>query len=93
MFRWNEGTTEEQKQEIHDGLARLPSLITELRDYRFGADAGLVDANWDFAVVADFDDVQAWRAYREHPEHQRILTEHIRPATAERASVQFAVPD
>ncbi len=91
LFRWADGTTGDQKQAIHDGLARLPSLVAELRDYRFGHDAGLVEGNWDFAVVADFDDAEGWRAYREHPEHQRVLAEHIRPVAAERASVQYRI--
>ncbi len=89
LFRWSDGITDRQKQAIHDGLARLPAIVTELRDYGFGDDAMLVEGNWDFAVVADFDGSEAWRAYREHPEHQRVLTEHIRPVAAQRASVQY----
>ncbi len=91
LFRWVDGTTGDQKQAIHDGLARLPSLVAELRGYRFGDDTGLVEGNWDFAVVADFDDADGWRAYREHPEHQRVLAQHIRPVAAERASVQYRI--
>ncbi len=89
LFRWADGTTAEQKQAICDGLARLPSLIPELGDYRFGDDAGLVDGNWDFAVVADFDDAEGWRAYREHPEHRRVVAEQIAPVAVERAAVQY----
>lgn len=89
LFRWADGTTAEQKQALVQGLARLPSLIPDLRDYRFGDDAGLLEGNWDFAVVADFDDVDGWRAYREHPEHRRVLSELIAPVAAERAAVQY----
>jgi hypothetical protein len=89
LFRWNEGTTEEQARQISLSLAELPSLIADVRGYHFGPDAGLVDTNWDFAVVAEFDDADGWRSYREHPAHQRVLAEHIGPAAAERASVQF----
>ena len=89
LFRWADGTTAEQRQAVVQGLARLPSLIPELLDYRFGDDAGLVEGNWDFAVVADFDDVDGWRAYREHPEHRRVLSEHIARVAAERAAVQY----
>ncbi len=91
LFRWTDATTAEQKRAIRDGLARLPSLIADLRDYHFGDDAGLVDANWDFAVVADFEDAEGWRAYREHPEHRRVVSEHIGPVVAERAAVQYLV--
>ena len=89
LFKWAVETTEEQKQAIRDGLGGLPSSIAELRDYRFGDDAGLVEANWDFAVVADFDDADGWAAYRDHPEHRHIVAEHIAPAAVERAAVQY----
>jgi len=89
LFRWNEGTTDEQIGQIRRALAELPSLISEMRAYQFGPDAGLADNSWDFAVVADFDDVEGWRSYRGHPAHQRVVSEHIGPAAAERASVQF----
>ncbi|MDQ3681237.1 MAG: Dabb family protein [Actinomycetota bacterium] len=88
LFRWHDHATDEQKQVIRDGLSRLPPLIAELRDYRFGDDVGLVDGSWDFAVVADFDDPDGWRAYQEDPEHQQVR-EHIRALAAERASVQY----
>ena len=73
------------------GLGRLPGQIPELRAYRFGDDLGLVEANWHFAVVADFDDELGWRAYRDHPEHCRVIDEHIRPVLAERAAVQYQI--
>jgi len=55
LFRWKDDTTEEQIRQIRLGLAELPSLIDEVRDYQFGPD------------------------------------EHIGPAAAERASVQFEI--
>ena len=91
LFRWKDGTTEEQIRQIRLGLAELPSLIDEVRDYQFGPDANLVDSTWDFAVVADFDDAEDWRTYREHPAHRSVLDEHIGPAAAERASFQFEI--
>lgn len=89
LFRWNDEATTIHRQAIADGLGQLPSHIPELRGYSFGSDEALVDGNWDFAVVADFDDVDGWRRYTDHPEHQRVLAELIRPALAERAAVQY----
>lgn len=89
VFRWAHGTTADQVKDLCDGLGRLPASIPLLRGYRFGADAGLVEGNWDFAVSADFDDADGWRAYRDHPEHQAVLDFHIRPLLGERASIQF----
>lgn len=89
LFRWVEGVTGEQVGAVEAALARLPSVVPELRDYRFGPDAGLRQGNWNFAVVATCDDADGWRTYTDHPEHQRVLVELIRPLLADRAAVQF----
>ena len=61
--------------------------------YRFGADAAVNDGNFDYVVVADFDDVAGYLAYRDHPAHQAAITEHIAPIVAERAAVQYQLED
>jgi hypothetical protein len=49
----------------------------------------VIPGNFDFAVAADFDDVDGYLAYRDHPEHRAIVTEFIQPIVAERAAVQY----
>jgi hypothetical protein len=93
LFRWKDGTTAEQVDAVVAGLRGLPARIPELRRYHVGPDAGLVAGNHDFAVVADVDDVEAWTAYREHPEHQRALAELITPIVESRIAVQYELPD
>ena len=39
-------------------------------------------------VVADFDDVDGYLVYRDHPDHQAVIQELIRPILAARAAVQ-----
>lgn len=89
MFRWKQGTTALQVQALHEALRGLPALIPELREYRTGPDLGAVDGNWDFVVVADFDDAGGWDVYTWHPAHQEVVAELIRPMAAERAAVQY----
>jgi len=91
LFRFNPEVTPEQRRAIVDELRTLPGIIPELRDYRVGLDAGVNDGNHEMAVTADFDDVDGYLVYRDHPEHQRIIVELIRPAIAERAAVQYAL--
>ena len=74
---------------ITAALATLPGVIPELREYRFGPDAGIAEGNFDLGVVADFDDVAGYEAYRDNEEHQRVLAELIRPVLSERAAVQY----
>jgi hypothetical protein len=88
LFRWNEQATQERRQEVLDGLAALPDQVPHIRAFRFGADAGLSQGNFDLGVVADFDDADGYDAYAKHPAHVMLVTEVIRPVIAERAAVQ-----
>ena len=57
-----------------------------------GADARINDGNFDFVVVADFDDVNGYLVYRDHPDHHvAVITDHIRPILAERCAVQHEI--
>jgi len=89
MFRWKAEATAEQKQRVVDELSRLPAILPSLRAYRLGPDLGLNEGNYEFAAVADFDDVAGYLAYRDDPEHQAIIAEFIRPIAGERAAVQY----
>ncbi|MCZ7525991.1 MAG: Dabb family protein [Acidimicrobiia bacterium] len=93
LLTWTPEATAEQRQAVRDALGRLPGRIPEIRDYRFGDDAGLADGNADFAVVADFDSPEAYDAYARHPDHQAVIADHIRPILAGRLAVQFVVHD
>ncbi len=89
LFRWAEGTTEVQVESLRCALDALPAVIPELGSYRMGTDVGLVDANWDFAVVADFDGVDGWRSYMGHAAHQRVIERHVRGMLGQRAAVLY----
>ncbi|MDQ3943729.1 MAG: Dabb family protein [Actinomycetota bacterium] len=88
MVSFTEEVTEDQKQALRDGLATMPEQIPEVRAYRFGDDAGLNDDNYDFVVVADFEDRDGFLTYRDHPAHQKLVVDLLRPIVARRASVQ-----
>jgi hypothetical protein len=90
--RWAEGTTDEQVARLREMLAALRGAIAELRRYDFGSDAGLAEGNYDYAIVADFDDADGWRAYQRHPDHERVL-EYLQTIAPHRVRVQFEVAD
>ena len=92
MFRFADGTTDEQKEAMRAALTRLPELIPEIRAYRFGADQGLRDDNFDFGVTADFDDKDSFLVYRDHPDHQKVIADLISPIVTARAGMQFEWP-
>jgi Stress responsive A/B Barrel Domain len=89
MFTWKPEATPEQKLRVQAELRALPPLMTGLRSYQAGPDAGLVPGNFDFAVVADFEDAASYLAYRDHPAHRAVISECITPIRQDRASVQY----
>lgn len=90
-FTWREGVTPEQVDAVADGLRRLPAVIEQIRDYRFGADLGINEGNADFVVVADFDSVDDYLTYRDHPAHRALVADLLSPVIATRTAVQYAI--
>lgn len=93
MFRWSPDATDEAKAAVTAGLAELPGAIDAIRAYRFGPDHGLAETNFDYVVVADFDDEAAYLAYRDDETHQQLIRERIAPIVAERVAVQYVIDD
>ena len=91
VFRWKPGTTAEQVQALSAWLAELPGLIPEISAYAFGPDAGLRPGSADYAVVADFEDAEAYLRYAEHPAHRRVIDELLNPMVESRAAAQIPV--
>jgi hypothetical protein len=89
MFTWKPDATEEQIKRVPAELSRLPALVPSLKAYAMGTDIGVNEGNWQFAVTADFDDLDGYLAYRDDPTHQAIIKEHIQPIIATRAAVQY----
>jgi hypothetical protein len=56
--------------------------------YVIGDDLGLRDGNWSFAIVADFADAAAYRAYDRDEGHNRARA-GLLPMTEQIARVQF----
>jgi hypothetical protein len=83
--------TAAQLAAVEAGLTGLPGSIPEIRAYSFGRDLGLAEGNATFVVVGDFDDVAGYVAYRDHPAHQQVIVDCIRPILVGRSAVQYEV--
>jgi quinol monooxygenase YgiN len=92
MFRFAEDAPDDIAEQFRAALATLPGIVPGILRYEFGPDAGINQGNHDFVVVADFDDRAAYLAYRDHPEHQRLIRELFAPAASARAAVQYELP-
>ncbi len=85
-FKWR---AEPDATAIATALRDLIATVDGVRSYLCGPDAGMTAGAYDFAVVGSFADRDAFIAYRDHPEHQRILTEMILPNLESRTVVQL----
>ena len=92
-FRWNSQSSPEHVAALEEALSGLPALLPELRRYSFGSDAGINEGNYEFAVVAEFDNAEGYLAYRDNDEHARIIQMHIAPYLDSRTVVQFDFND
>ncbi len=91
LFAWIPGATNTQKHQVAEELRALPPLMTGLRSFHVGPDAGIVEGTFDFALVADFDDAESYLAYRNHPAHRAVVEQVINPIAKERVSVQYEI--
>ncbi|MCP4436295.1 MAG: Dabb family protein [Actinomycetia bacterium] len=85
----SETATDDDRQAILDALATLPGRIPSIRNYVWGADAGLAEGNAEITAVADFDDVAGYEEYRDHDAHKQVIGDYIKPVLANRTAIQI----
>jgi heme-degrading monooxygenase HmoA len=85
-FKWNDGFSGEP---VAAALRELIPGLAGVQSYRCGVDLGLAPGSYDFGVVGVFDSRDHFEAYRDHPEHQRILKELVVPNLADKTTVQL----
>ncbi|MDP9075150.1 MAG: Dabb family protein [Actinomycetota bacterium] len=87
LVRCNRDATPERIDEIR---ARLAGLDCPGRTrFTMGTDLGLRPGNMDFAMVADFADVEAFAAYERDAEHDVIRRELVAPIAERSERCQF----
>ena len=89
MFQWADHVDVDHIARVRDALDALPDQIPQVRSYQHGADVGVAEGNFDYAIVADFDRVDDWRTYRDHPAHVLFVEELVKGHVANRSAVQY----
>jgi Stress responsive A/B Barrel Domain len=89
LLRFKDGTPAEDVEAV---AAALRGVATGgLLALTVGRDAGLREGNAGLAIVADFADEAAYRAYDEDAEHNRIRRELLAPILDRAERCQFRV--
>jgi hypothetical protein len=91
LFSWTPEATEAQQLAMAGELRKLPAAVDSIRAYHTGPDAGVNPGNFNFAVVAEFDDADGYRTYRDHPAHRTVVEQYVNPIVARRAAVQYEI--
>jgi hypothetical protein len=91
MFRWADGVDDMHVQAVGAGLDALVDAIPQIRRYHHGPDVGVNDGNFDYVVVGDFDSVEDYLVYRDHPVHLELIRTLIAGRVSERAAVQYEI--
>lgn len=89
VFRWNDGVTADQIAQVGAALTDVAAQVPAARSYTHGPNVQPASFRWDYAIVADFDDLEGWRTYDEHPMHKRVRDELIAPLSADRTNLQL----
>lgn len=93
MFKLKQDAPADATKSLEAGLSLLAQAIPEIAAYDYGADLGLREGNFDFGLVADFVDAEAFHRYSAHPDHQRFIRDCLAPIVADRVSVQFEIDE
>ena len=88
LLRWADDVPDYHVDQVRAGLDALPSQIPQIRSFQHGSDVGVSEGNYDYVVIADFDNVGDWRVFRAHPAHVLFMEEHITGKFADRAAIQ-----
>lgn len=89
MFKWADHVDQERIDKVSDGLSALPSEIDVIRSYVHGSNVGISEGTYDYAVVADFDNVGDYLTYRDHPQHVLLVAELVKDHITDRAAIQY----
>ncbi|MES9537695.1 Dabb family protein [Actinomadura sp. NPDC000600] len=93
LMTWKRELGEDEAARVRAALDDLGARSPDVRAFSHGPDAGVRPGGADYALVADFDDADGWRAYSAHPAHD-VVRDVMRDLVASQVVVQFEVaPD
>jgi hypothetical protein len=89
MFKWNDDVDAAHVEATGAALDALVATIPEVGDYRHGSDLGLTDGNYDYVIVGEYASIDDYITYRDHPDHQQVITDYIKDRVSARSAVQY----
>jgi hypothetical protein len=93
FFDFPNGRNDAYMRRLNAGLAELVAEVPAISSASWGDDITDNDANYDFALVMDFADRDAYQRYRTHPAHLRFIEAFMREVPTDKVRVQYEFDD
>ena len=91
LFRFRPGVSAARRHAFHIAVRGLRDLVPQVSSLAAGPTLNLQPGGFDYVLMVDVADAEAFWAYKEHPAHQRLIEEHIRPCVEETVRAQLTV--
>ncbi|WP_194895939.1 Dabb family protein [Catenulispora pinisilvae] len=89
LLKFTPEATDAQIEAFGAALAAVP--FQRRRHFEFHRDVRLTDDAMDAAVIADFDDEEAYRAWVADPGHHQVRSTYLDPIRAQRDRILFRI--
>ncbi len=98
FLRFDSAASEADIDRYVEALGGLPRQIPSIIEFVYGRDVGRsyradLATNWDFVVSATFMNLDDYLGYATHPEHLKLVQDHLIDLMADRAALQIEVTD
>lgn len=84
IIRWTEPPSQDVLAEFGAALDALARESGTVRSFGHGSNTGERAGNADYCLIADFEDIEGWRVYDQHPAHAlprqflgRLASDHM----------------
>lgn len=73
FMKFKDDVTDAKISALEQGLAGLPGTISEIKGFHFGRDVIHSERSYDFALVGDFENLEAMQRYQVNPAHVAVV--------------------
>lgn len=73
MFKFKEGTSSVQIQNIKEQIDAMPSQIPQIKSFETGTNISQSPKAFDLILVSEFESITALEEYQVHPSHLALI--------------------
>lgn len=91
LWRFRPGLSAERKESFHVAVSALPAQIPAIDRMVCGPALGLQPGDIDYVLVLDFEDPGAFRKYKDHDAHRRLIDDQVNECVAVTVRAQLEI--